>query len=101
MDARSPGILIVPRYEARQLVPAERVMIVERPATTPKRRCSSSRVRQGDVRCRLDQPAQVRFMRLDAWAAMSAIAVGCGTSSGAHPLHQLDRGRGADRDSTQ
>src|ERR671919_3137174 len=29
---------------------------------------------QRDVRRRLDQPAQVRFMRLQEWAAMAAIA---------------------------
>jgi hypothetical protein len=47
---------------------------------------------QRDVRRRLDQPAQARSMRLEEWGAMPAIAVGCGASGRAHPLHQLDRG---------
>jgi hypothetical protein len=53
---------------------------------------------QRDARLRLDQPAQGALVRLKQWAAMPAVARRCGAAGRAHPLHQLDRGRGADRE---
>jgi hypothetical protein len=51
---------------------------------------------QRDVRRRLDQPAQVGFMRLEKRAAIPAVARRRGAAGRAHPLHQLDRARRAD-----
>jgi len=51
---------------------------------------------QRDVGRRLNQPAQVGVVRLEHAPPVTA-ALGCGTAARAHPLHQLDRGRWADR----
>jgi hypothetical protein len=49
-----------------------------------------------DIRGRLDQRAQVGLMRFEARAAMAAGAARGDAAGRPHPLHQLDRGRGAD-----
>jgi hypothetical protein len=49
-----------------------------------------------DVRGRLDQPAQVAFMWFEATPDMAAGAARGDAAGRPYPLHQLDRGRGAD-----
>jgi hypothetical protein len=52
---------------------------------------------QREVRRRLDQPAQVGRVGLEHGPPVPAAARRRGAAGGAHPLHQLARGRGADR----
>jgi len=52
---------------------------------------------QREVRAELDQLAQLGFVRLEQPPAMAAKARRRGAAGCSHPLHQLDRGRRADR----
>jgi hypothetical protein len=52
---------------------------------------------QREIRRRRDQPSELGFMRRKQRAAMAAKARRRGASGRAHLLHQLDRGRRADR----
>jgi hypothetical protein len=52
---------------------------------------------QRDVRCRRDQAAQIGLVRREERSPMAAIARRRGAARRAHPLHEFDRRRRADR----
>jgi hypothetical protein len=75
--------------------PAERVVDRREPGDEAKA-ALKRRLGERDVRGRLNQPAQLALVRREQRAPMPAVPRRRGAAGRAHPLHQLDRCRGAD-----
>ena len=56
---------------------------------------------QRQVGGRLDQPPQVGCVGLEHGPPVPPVARGCSAAGHPHPLHQLDRGRRADREAAR
>jgi hypothetical protein len=82
-----------------QADPAERVVDHREPSDDAEAALQLGlQLGERDVRGRLDQPFEVGLLRGEQRASMAAVAGRHRAPRRAHPLHQLDRGRGADRE---
>jgi hypothetical protein len=78
--------------------PAERVVDRREPGPHPAAPLQLGlELGQREIGGRLDQPAQVALVGLEHRPPVPAVARRRGAAGRTHPLHQLDRGRRADR----